>query len=105
MTRRHAAVAMRALTRTSSVRSTSRVNAWSNSADAADRCFSSWLCHNVGIVAPDAHSASIQRAAEACRWDRHSQQHQAEQRNCLVLQILQRRAFQRDGADDARSIF
>jgi hypothetical protein len=39
------------------------------------------------------------------RKDRHSQQHQAEQRNCLVLQILQRRALQHDGADDARSIF
>src|ERR671922_86279 len=89
-----------ALIRNSSVAKISRVSARWKSADTADR--SPLLPRIPSIV--DAllttrmsYSVSIERAAEARHGDGHCQQHQCNERNRVVLQILDRRAFQHDG--------
>jgi hypothetical protein len=53
-------------------------------------------------VVPDAYSASIQRAAEASYCDRHSQQHQAEQRdrNTLIEASSETWRLVKDGLND-----
>src|SRR5260370_25198548 len=45
--------------------------------------------------------ASIERAAEARHGDGHGKHHQGEQSDGVVFQIMQHRALQHDGADDA----
>src|ERR1700738_2213208 len=95
--RKSNAVAISALIRISSVRSTSLASACSKSADiTAGRLLLSRQNPSI-VLPPGAYPASIERAAEACHRDRHGQQHQAKQRDRVVLQILQRRALQHDG--------
>src|SRR5215216_632049 len=92
-----------ALIRNSSVAKISRVSARWKSADTADR--SPLLPRSPSIDAlltmRMSYSASIERAAEARHGDDHRQQHQCNECNRVVLQILDRRAFQHDGTHDA----
>src|SRR6516162_7032412 len=106
--------AITALTRTSSVRITSRISMCSKSFETAS-CGPKIPRQNCAIAviastlpSPRIRSssagdtASIQRAAEARYRDRHGKEHQAEQRQRVILQVLQGRALQHDRAHDAQ---
>src|SRR4051812_19770621 len=85
-----------ALTRSSSVDRISRVSACPKSTDSADRCSLALLLQIDIAGAPNdaGHTASIERAAEAGHGDGHRQQHQCNQCNRVVLQVLQLGALQ-----------
>src|SRR6266567_1568323 len=101
MTAMNVVVAINALIRISSVRSTCCVKAREKSADTAEPCAPPLSHPGPGIIFIWRHCASIEGPAEAGHRDRHRQQHQCNECNRVILQIREASALQHDGADNA----